>query len=134
MSKRGFTLVELMVSILIIAILVSISVPLYLNHQEKSIAGKALSNLERMYSAQLVYNVDYGGFDTDEPSLQGFMDFSLDDGDWTYTVTNVAGDTFTVEATRSRGRFSGQTISMTLDNSTRQKQINYPGGGSGWPP
>lgn len=54
-KQRGFTLVELMVTIVIIAILAMIAYPLYTRYVEKSRRSSAVTALERVASAEEKY-------------------------------------------------------------------------------
>jgi prepilin-type N-terminal cleavage/methylation domain-containing protein len=50
-DKRGYTLVELMVNLGIIAILAAISVPTYLTYREKAKIGRARAELKNIHLA-----------------------------------------------------------------------------------
>src|ERR1700744_5930788 len=94
-SMRGFTLIELMVTIVVATILISIAVPSYQAQVRKSRrteARNALMDLagreERYYSV----NNDYSqsalqlGYGTDDAQIK---DLSIGGGYYTVTVTNT---------------------------------------------
>ena len=66
--NKGFTLVELIIVVAILAILVGLLVPQYINHVEKSRKSTDASNLEQLVSAVKIavadsdYNLDPGGY------------------------------------------------------------------------
>ena len=61
-SKKGFTLIELMIVILIIAILVAIAVPVYLAATTSAKRRTCQSNLRTIDSAINAYNGFYDAF------------------------------------------------------------------------
>ena len=89
-SKKGFTLIELMIVVAIIGILAAIAIPNFLKFQAKSKQSEAKTNLKGIYTAETGYfgeNNAYSGFD---------------DANWTpvgaaryhYTLTGaITGDT-----------------------------------------
>jgi len=54
-SKKGFTLIELMILVAIIGILADIAIPNFLKFQAKAKQAEAKSNLSAIYVAQLAY-------------------------------------------------------------------------------
>ncbi|MEE9421517.1 MAG: type IV pilin protein [Gammaproteobacteria bacterium] len=85
--KRGFTLIELMIVIAIVAILASIAYPSYQNHVRKSnrVEGKALlmqiiQQQERFKTENLTYAVDLstigGGYANPETTENGHYTIS----------------------------------------------------------
>ena len=66
-SKKGFTLIELMIVILIIAILVAIAVPVYLAATNSAKKRTCQSNLRTIDSAINAYNGYWEQFPADGP-------------------------------------------------------------------
>ena len=65
-SKKGFTLIELMIVVAIIGILAAIAIPNFLKFQAKSKTSEAKSNLKAIYVAETSYygeNNTYSSFD-----------------------------------------------------------------------
>ena len=60
--RKGFTLIEILVVVLIIGILAAVAVPGYMKVIEKSRATQAISTLNQIAKAQNVYNVKNGHF------------------------------------------------------------------------
>jgi type IV pilus assembly protein PilE len=63
-SMRGFTLVELMITIVVIAILASIAIPSYRNHVMRSQRTSATSALMRLQAAQEKHFLQYNQYAT----------------------------------------------------------------------
>lgn len=60
-KKRGFTLIELMVVIVIIGILVAIALPNFIGAQDRAKLASLKSNMRTFQTMLEVYGVDYGG-------------------------------------------------------------------------
>jgi prepilin-type N-terminal cleavage/methylation domain-containing protein len=70
--KKGFTLLELIIVIIILGVLASLAVPQYINAVERGRLGEALSLLGLIRSSQMryyaqfgCYSYDYSGLDAD---------------------------------------------------------------------
>lgn len=82
---KGFTLVELMITLVIAAILISIAVPSYRRYIIRSQRSDAISALTRVQAAQEKYFLQNNTYATDMAQLQlstvsdgGFYDIGLD--------------------------------------------------------
>ena len=67
-SRRGFTLAELLIVVAIIAVLVAVSVPMFNSHLEKSRQATDLANMRAAYAA-----AEYA-YLLDEQPLSGYYD------------------------------------------------------------
>lgn len=61
-TRRGFTLVELLVVIVIIASLASLSVPMIIRQKKKADQATAISNAGQLYYAFIGFDEEYGTF------------------------------------------------------------------------
>ena len=119
--RRGFTLTELMVVMVMIGIMVAMSVPSYQRAIEQSRADIAAANLRAIWAAERLYWLENGKYTpapdppTPDTALQSLHDLGLIDGDivagmggYTYAITNGSANSFTATATRSgtSGNFS----------------------------
>ncbi len=61
-SKKGFTLVELMIVVAIIGILAAIAIPNFLNFRLKAKTSEAKSNLGAIRSTEVAYFAEWGNY------------------------------------------------------------------------
>ena len=83
-QEEGFTLIELMVVVLIIAILIAIAIPTFLGARQRAQDRQAQSNLRNSFAAEKVVFTDNQSFTTNaatlsgiEPSLNYFADGAI---------------------------------------------------------
>ena len=107
-ARKGFTLVELAVVIIIIGILAAFAVPRFLDSVERSKAGEAFNYLAAVRSAQERYSIRQGTYADDITKL----DIQMPDPKYFTVGTPAAGstgsleDSWTLSLTRS-GNASG---------------------------
>ncbi len=61
-AKRGFTLIELMIVVVIIGLLAALAIPMYHSAAIKAKRSEAKIELKRIWEAMEEYKVDYGSF------------------------------------------------------------------------
>ena len=131
---RGFTLIELMITVAIVAILASIAYPSYQEQVAKSRRNEATNALmigaqalERYYSANGRYTTTVGG--SDLPAV--FPTRVPENGGVYYIISadgTPAANTFTLIAKRS-GTMSGDSCGdFTLDETGDMALKNKPSG------
>lgn len=140
-GRKGFTLVELAVVIVIIGVLASFGVPKFLQSVERSKASEAFNFLSAVRSAQERYQAKEGKYSTvwgdldiawkmdgTKPVLQYFtipdVIASAQENEWSATLTRKAG---------SSGFEANYTVTFTQDgfdavNSTIPSTVNPMGG------
>ena len=116
----GFSLVELIITIAIIAILASVAVPSYNSHIVKSRRAEATINLTQAYNTYQAYYTNNNAYPTNNALLPPTSTY------YTYT-SNVVGSTYTLTATAnastSQANDAGCTV-ITLDQSGKQNPAN----------
>ena len=83
-GKRGFTLLELLMVVIIIAILAAIALPQYFRTVERSRSGEALQVLAAVRGSQLRYYAQYLGYATAVANLDIDVPASTS---WNFTST-----------------------------------------------
>lgn len=121
MKRKGFTLVELLMVVIIIGILVTLAIPNYYRSVERAKAGKAKAAMDAVRKSELQYrafNDEYTAVldpDLTDFDLPGDIADDGDDGDWTYTITANTTDTLEITATRNNGPHAGDTVTLDQD-------------------
>jgi type IV pilus assembly protein PilA len=130
--RQGFTLLELLMVVIIIAILASIALPQYMRVAERTRASEALGVLATMRSSELRYKANDPGslyttnlnlIDADVP---GFNKAPLSNL-WTYTVSGTAAGSDSI-ATRIKGVNTGKTINLDMDGGASCSNAGVPAG------
>ena|SRR3989339_267048 len=68
-NKGGFTMVELMVVVIIVAILAAAAIPFYTANVKKAIRTEAVATLGAIRSAQRIYRAEIGSYSDNMGSL-----------------------------------------------------------------
>lgn len=117
--KKGFTLIEVLIVVIILGILATIAIPQFTRVVERARRGEALTHIAALQTGERLFQLENDAFtavianlDTVVPNPAKF---------WAYTIINVAAGpppTFSVVATRSAGgAWAGQTIVLDQDGS-----------------
>jgi prepilin-type N-terminal cleavage/methylation domain-containing protein len=110
-ARRGFTLVELMVVMIIVGVMVAMSAPSFQRAIEQSRADIAVANLRAVWAAERLYWLENHVYTPSIGTLQsmGVLDVSIpsDTTDaiagYTYQITDATDSTMTATATRTNG-------------------------------
>jgi type IV pilus assembly protein PilE len=134
--QAGFTLLELMITVVVVAILTSIAVPSYTNYVKRGNAQEGPSNLLAMKTQAEQYYADHpatgyqdaggnrGYACTPVATTQGFFD---------YTCTAPTRDTFTITATGKSGKnIAGWTYTINESGTRTSSGIDGAASTSCW--
>lgn len=114
MNKKGFTLVELIIVVIVIGILATIAIPQYMKAVERARVGKGKSMLGMILQAEKMYSAEHSGtYSALMSDLQNYVEVPNSDADWAYTCSAAPLAT----ATRTAGvpTYGGNTV--TLDDT-----------------
>src|SRR5512140_181980 len=124
-SKKGFTLIELMIVVAIIGILAAIAIPNFLKFQAKSKQSEAKSNLGAIFTGEMAYFGEantYGDFPAINWSPSGTPRYHYQLGAY-----NAAGDNVNVGATTTTSPSLVQASWAGNFNSATDNGVAYPG-------
>lgn len=109
LPEKGFTLIELMIAVFIVAVLAMIAIPSYQSHIRKSRRMDAVTSLLHMQLLESRYRATNSTYGT----LAQIGAASSSDY-YSYTVTNVSATAYTLTATAK----SGTTQTSDAENGT----------------
>jgi prepilin-type N-terminal cleavage/methylation domain-containing protein len=104
--KRGFTLTELLITIVIVGVLTTLAVTQYGGVRERALAREAIANLKLIAAAERIYDMEEGffyptsGSETDAAAINTFLKLSINERNWDYAVSGSAGG-FTATSDRA---------------------------------
>lgn len=120
-SNSGFTLVELMIVVVIIAILAGIAYPSYRNYTVKSKRSDAYAGLteaatdqEKFYSQNMRFATSMAALN----SLNGLSATTRMSPDGHYAITTTGGTTYTLTATAQGAQATADTSCPTITLSS----------------
>ena len=120
LRRRGVTLMELGVAVILIGIMATFTIPSFARVSEQNRVDAAAQYLRSLWSAERVYWLENRSFTGSLATLDtmGLIDPKLalgDDGNFQYTLGSITADGFKATATRNgSGTWSG-TLTITQD-------------------
>jgi prepilin-type N-terminal cleavage/methylation domain-containing protein len=137
-ARKGFTLVELAVVIVIIGVLAAFGVPKFLHSVEKSKAAEAFNYLSTVQSAQERYLAQNGKYATAIDDLDiklptpqyftvGTMSETHDGGapTWTLTLSRNSSSSYAYDIVWTESGFSQDKAKSTILNYTEICPVTY---------
>ena len=113
-SRKGFTLIEILVVVVIIAILAAISVPIYIEYVRGARAADAQSQIGAIYNAGKMFQQDLDRDPTDVLELEELGYMTMDESvrrSWQFTLNWPE----TIEAVSTDEMRGGAGKQITLD-------------------
>ncbi len=119
-GKRGFTLVELMITVAILAVLAGVAIPMYSNYINRAKQTDAIIGLKAAQMAQEQFFSENNRYCNTVDLLPGFDDGTLDNvyrkGQYTFVANATTAPSFVIAATwvdNAKGIDDRWTISNT---------------------
>lgn len=124
-KKHGFTIVELLIVIVVVAILAAISIAAYTNINNRAYDSAIQSDLSQMSKTVKLFNAEHGRYPTREEFFSGDLDFKVSKSTYDTTYYNLyycvnasdstqfgiasrskSNQTFTISSTNGVAKFS----------------------------
>jgi len=114
----GFTLVELMITVAILAVLAAVAIPLYANYVDRAKQADAIIGLKAAQMAQEQFFSENGVYSNTIDILPGFADASVNNsyvkGEYTLSANATTAPSFSIVAVRVVG---GATDRWTISHT-----------------
>ena len=110
--KKGYTLVEILTVVVILAVLATLVLPRFTGQSERAVVAEAVSMLSAIRQAEASFFLENAGY-TSDLTPAGPLDVEISGTRFTYTA-DVAG---TASATRALSGCVGRTIVLTIDGT-----------------
>ncbi|MBU1852488.1 MAG: prepilin-type N-terminal cleavage/methylation domain-containing protein [Candidatus Omnitrophica bacterium] len=98
--RRGFTLTEILIVVIIIAILATLALPMLVKTIEKAKVGEAISNLNLIRTGEKIYCLEWATFSSDIEELNIESPNDATSRYFYYTIEDADDSDFTARATR----------------------------------
>ena len=128
--KKGFTLTELLVVVLIIGILASIALPQYTRAVERSRMAEAVQVLGDLGTAQSIYYMEHDRFaqDLDTLNEQGAVTVSDPTAAGKWRLEVLGGNQGIQLMTRDGGMYHGAALQLTVEGNGSIEKKCVPNG------
>ncbi len=134
-TKAGFTLIEILVVVLIIAVLTAVALPQYQKAVEKSRAAQGIATLKVLYEAGKVYYLEHGVYPSKFTDLEVQLpcegnerwttqvnaDSACSIGEWSFQTYNSTSKG--IFAGRIKGKYAGTGFIMWYKGVSPMGQV-----------
>ena len=131
-AARGFSLVELLAVVLILAVLAGVAVPLYINTRKTSAARACKANIAAIAAAESTYAVRNGSYGTMAQlvsAVEGFAEepkCPLDGATYTVAVDSPGAGQVTIECPHDLAAAAVKHSDVMGANGDWKKVLNAP--------
>ncbi|MFA5090471.1 MAG: hypothetical protein WC510_05540 [Candidatus Omnitrophota bacterium] len=133
-GRESFTVLEIIITVVIVAIISAVALPVYTGIKERSLAKEAKMNLRLIATAQKVYRMDWGAYfvftgnETSAASINRDLKTSITEDNWDYAIVSD-NSSFTIYADRTgSGGYKDCIYTLTHNDADGEPD---PSGGVG---
>lgn len=112
--SSGATLTELMLTVTVTGTAASIAAPHYINATEIARSAEAIITISSIRTAENLYKLETGRYTADLGELLVRVPAPASEACWAYSIKNASTDGFSVVATRSQKKTSGDAAGKTI--------------------
>ncbi len=125
--RGGFTLLELLVVVIVVAILAGIALPNFTKAIEKAKVQEAQGVLNTLFQAERIYRLDHDTFTTLALlDANGYLTNPNPNANWNFSTSGETSTAFLAAATRTSGAHLNNTVEVD-QNFTGSANPNYGG-------
>ncbi len=135
-SKPGFTLIEILLTLAVLAIVIALAIPLYSKVVEKIKEAEALVNIEAIRKAAIMEKINTGTYANaaDTNQINELFGLGIQEHYFGYKIVDATESTFRIIATRLGSLIEGMPMMIATGPEgviTKPMEAAAGGGGSG---
>jgi len=129
-NSRGLTLIELLATVVIVAVLAAIAIPVYTNYMTRARRADAKTALEQLRASQEMFRAERGGYSTDLVQLSNSWGVATIAGDYAILLNSSTVNGFAAQAQPTTARqLSDGSLFINQDGRKWDSDGNvYPSG------
>ena len=133
-TSSGFTLMEVLITIVIIGVLAGLAVPMYQSTVEEARSNEAKANLQVIYLAEKIFQLDNSeyypkasGTETDYTNINKFLKADLSQQYYTLKIVASGGATSTGYVATAATRVGNATKYYTINQANPPARLDQSG-------
>ena len=120
-NEKGFTLIEMLIVVVIVAILAAISVPIYVEYVKTARASDAKTTINAIWQAAQVYYQDKGEWPAtvEELEQEKYLEMAKSTKlQWTFSIVGAPPVTISAISTEQMKGGAGKTVTYNIEDGS----------------